>query len=107
MTGRGHVAGAFALSALFLAYAMPADAANITGREWGATPKGEKVELFTLKGAGGLEARITNYGGRIVNLYVPNAQGSKTDVELGEDSLADYLAHGGVFGAIVGRYAGR
>ena len=86
---------------------VPAAAQSVSVQDWGTTPKGEKVELFTLKGAGGLEARITNFGGRIVNLYVPNAHGGKTDVELGEDSLADYLAHGGVFGAIVGRYAGR
>jgi aldose 1-epimerase len=108
MISRSHRAAAFALmSALFATHAMPARAANITSADWGTTSTGEKVELFTLKGAHGLEARITNYGGRIVNLYVPNAHGGRTDVELGEDSLADYLSQGGVFGAIVGRYAGR
>ncbi|HEX4273157.1 MAG TPA: hypothetical protein VHZ32_17325, partial [Rhizomicrobium sp.] len=64
-----------------------AQARNISGEDWGTTQAGEKVSLFTLKGAHGLEARITNYGGRIVSLYVPNAQGGKTDVELGFDDL--------------------
>jgi len=65
-----------------------AQARNITGEDWGTLQNGEKASLFTLKGAHGLEARITNYGGRIVSLYVPNSQGTKTDVQLGFDALA-------------------
>ena len=62
-----------------------AQAQNITGEDWGITKNGEKVSLFTLKSPNGLEARITNYGGRIVSLMVPNKQGGKTDVQLGYD----------------------
>ena len=40
-----------------------AEARNITSQDWGTTQSGEKASLFTLKGAHGLEARITNYGG--------------------------------------------
>jgi aldose 1-epimerase len=83
-----------------------ARAANITGEDWGTLQNGEKVSLFTLKGAHGLQARITNYGGRIVSLYVPNAQGTKTDVQLGFDDLASYEKDG-FYGALVGRYVGR
>ncbi|HEY2009412.1 MAG TPA: aldose epimerase family protein [Rhizomicrobium sp.] len=83
-----------------------ARAANITGEDWGTLQSGEKVSLFTLKGAHGLEARITNYGGRIVSLYVPNAQGTRTDVQLGFDDLASYEKDG-FYGALVGRYVGR
>ena len=89
-----------------LLLAAPAAAQNITAQEWGTSTKGDKISLYTLKGASGLEARITNYGGRIVNLYVPNAHGSKTDVELGYDDFASY-EKGGVYGAIIGRYIGR
>ena len=60
-------------SCLLFLLAAPAHAQNITSQDWGTTDKGERVELFTLKGANGLEARITNFGGRVVNLYVPNA----------------------------------
>ena len=83
-----------------------AQAANITGEDWGTTQSGEKASLFTLKGAHGLEARITNYGGRIVGLMVPNKQGSKTDVQLGFDDFASYEKDG-FYGAMVGRYVGR
>ena len=83
-----------------------AQAANITGTDWGTLQDGRKASLYTLKGAGGLEARITNYGGRIVSLFVPNSQGGKTDVQLGFDDLASYEKDG-FYGALVGRYVGR
>src|SRR5665213_1426817 len=86
--------------------AAPAQAQNITSQDWGTTTKGQMVELYTYKGANGLEARITNFGARIVNLYVLNAQGTKTDVELGFDDFASYQK-GSVYGAVIGRYAGR
>jgi aldose 1-epimerase len=84
-----------------------AQAQNISRQEWGRTDKGERVELFTLKSASGLEARITNFGGRVVNLYVPNAHGGKTDVELGFDDFNAYYHQGNVYGALIGRYVGR
>ena len=55
--------------------AAPAHAQKLSRQDWGRHRKGERVALFTLKGAGGLEARITNFGGRVVNLYVPDAHG--------------------------------
>ena len=87
--------------------AGPVYAQNITSQKWGATDKGEQVALFTLKGAHGLQARITNFGGRVVNLYVPNRQGSMTDVELGFDNFAAYFRKDSIYGALVGRYVGR
>ncbi len=86
--------------------ATPALAQNIAAQDWGTTAKGAKIALYTLTGANGLEARITNFGGRVVNLYVPNAHGSKTDVQLGYDDFASY-EKGSVYGAIIGRYVGR
>ena len=86
--------------------ASSAQAANITSIDWGATADGHKIQLFTLTGPKGLEARITNYGGMIVSLMVPNKQGTKTDTELGFDDAASYQK-GSVFGAVIGRYVGR
>jgi aldose 1-epimerase len=85
----------------------PAHAQNISRQDWGTTDRGERVELFTLKGAKGLEARITNFGGRVVDLYVPNAHGGETDVELGFDDFQSYDRKDSIYGALVGRYAGR
>jgi aldose 1-epimerase len=96
------VAGCFAMLS-----SGGAEAANITARDWGTTQSGEKVSLFTLKSGHGLEARITNYGGRIVSLMVPNKQGGTTDVQLGYDDFAAYEKAGDFYGALVGRYVGR
>jgi aldose 1-epimerase len=79
---------------------------GISAADWGTTVNGDKVGIYTLTGAGGLEARISNFGGVIVTLNVPNKNGSKTDVMLGYDDLASY-EKGGVYGAVIGRYANR
>ena len=79
---------------------------RITSIEWGRTAAGDKVDLYTLRGRGGLVVRISNFGGVIVAIDVPNRQGSTTDVMLGYDDLASY-ERGGVFGAVIGRYANR
>jgi aldose 1-epimerase len=92
-------------AALMLA-ATPSFAANITAKDWGTTAKGETVQLFTLKGAKGLEAHISNFGGVIVDLLVPAKDGRKVDVMLGNDDFKSY-ERGGVYGAIIGRYVGR
>ena len=104
MNVRLHILAAACAAALLTG---PAYAQSITSQKWGATDKGEPVALFTLTGAHGLQARITNFGGRIVNLYVPNREGSKTDVELGFDDFASYLKKDNIYGGLVGRYVGR
>ena len=97
-----RVLGAVLLCACASAQARP----GITAANWGRTTRGEQVVLYTLSGAGGLEARISNFGGVIVSLNVPNRTGSKTDVMLGFDDLASY-ENDGVHGALIGRYANR
>jgi aldose 1-epimerase len=74
---RGNAMGAhlrtfIVMAGLAMLSCGAAQARNITSQDWGTTQAGEKVSLFTLKSGHGLEARITNYGGRIVSLYVPN-----------------------------------
>ena len=48
------------------------------------------VKLYTLTNHNGMEVCITNFGGRIVSLMVPDKNGTMTDVVLGFDSIADY-----------------
>lgn len=73
---------------------------------WGQTTAGEPVDLYTLSGRGGLDVRITTFGAVLVGLDVPTRAGSKTDVLLGYDDLRSY-EQGGVYGAVIGRYANR
>ena len=96
----------FAAAFLLMSVALPAAAENITREDWGTTAKGEKVDIYTLKGQGGVSARITNFGAVIVNLYVPDKKGDKADIVLGYDDLASY-EKGGVYSAIIGRVVNR
>lgn len=68
---------------------------------------GKPVALYTLVNDNGVEACITNYGGRLVSLMVPDKDGELRDVVLGHDSIADYINIDGNFGALIGRYGNR
>lgn len=69
---------------------------------------GKQVKLFTLRNKNGLEASITNYGGRVVSLMVPDRSGKPEDIVLGYDSLDGYLnGNEQYFGASIGRYGNR
>lgn len=50
-----------------------------------------KTGLYTLKNKSGMEVCITNFGGRIVSIMVPDKNGNMQDVVLGFDSIADYV----------------
>src|SRR4029077_20950082 len=86
--------------------AMKAAKAGISAQDWGTTQKGEKVQLFTLTGKGGMVARITNFGGVVVDLVVPDRHGKPTNVVLGYDDLFSY-EKGGIYSALIGPYANR
>ncbi len=68
---------------------------------------GNKTALYTLKNHNGMEACITNYGGRVVSLMIPDKTGKPTDVVLGHDNINDYINIDGNFGALIGRYGNR
>jgi aldose 1-epimerase len=73
-----------------------------------ADVQGQKVKLFTLKNNSGATVAITNYGGRLVSLLVPDKDGKATDVILGYDSLKSYQKPKEPYlGAIIGRYGNR
>ena len=108
MTCRALVlAAALLVAAAPLANAAPAKIkAGIRSQDWGTTQKGEKVQLFTLTGKGGMVARITNFGGVVVDLIVPDRHGKPVNVVLGFDDFASY-EKGGVYSALIGRYTNR
>ncbi|MBN9297532.1 MAG: galactose mutarotase [Filimonas sp.] len=72
------------------------------------TIDGKPVRLFLLKNSKGMMAAITNYGGRLVSLVVPDKNGQPTDVVVGFDSVHKYqTATEPYFGATIGRYGNR
>lgn len=80
---------------------------TVTERPFGKLPDGTEVRLFTLDNGRGMRAMVTNYGGIVTSLVVPDRAGQGADVVLGYDSLESYLRATPYFGALVGRYANR
>jgi len=76
-------------------------------KEHFGTVDNEPVYLYTLSNENGITIKITNYGGIITHLIVPDKNGRMGDIALGYDSLQGYLEATPYFGAIVGRYANR
>ena len=85
-------------------------ASNLDPAKFDTIINGDTVKLYVLKNANGMEACITNYGGRVVSLMVPDKDGNLTDVVLGYDNItqyADTLNSPSDYGSSVGRYANR
>ena len=69
----------------------------------------KEVNLYTLTNDAGMTVQITNFGGRVVSIYVPDKDGKFDDVALGHSSLEEYVNYEGerYVGCAVGRYANR
>lgn len=95
------------MTGLFLSICGSAMASNITAQDWGTTAKGEKAHLFTLKGGGGMQIKISDFGAVITELWVPDAHGKRRDVVMGYPDIKGYEKPGnmGIFSALIGPYA--
>jgi aldose 1-epimerase len=80
---------------------------NIKKQPFGKTPEGGAADLYTLTNRKGMEAAITNYGGIVVQLRVPDRKGNLADVVLGYDDLDGYIHDKAYLGALIGRYGNR
>ena len=109
------IAAVAAASALFAA-CTPKQAEEPVLTKSGLDPKnfenvyqGDSTALYTLTNAKGMEVCVTNFGGRIVSIAVPDREGSFRDVVLGFDSITAYFPENNAsdFGAAIGRYANR
>lgn len=68
---------------------------------------GREVFLYTLTNKNGLVAKITNYGGIMTELWLPDKKGKLADCVLGYDSVDEYIKNNPYFGALIGRYGNR
>jgi aldose 1-epimerase len=80
--------------------------ARVDRQPFGTTAEGQPAELFTLTNANGMEVRLTNYGGVITSIRVPDRDGHFVNVVPGYETLAEYLTRAN-FSSIVGRFANR
>ena len=81
--------------------------ASISSKQFGLTAAGQKVTLFTLKNNRGASATITNYGGTVTSLRMPDRKGKLSDIVLGFKTLAEYEQKSPYFGCLVGRFGNR
>ncbi len=102
------------ISALILVFAISCtcekkqDIQLIDAHNFSKTINGKEVSLFTLKNKNGLTAQITNFGGRVVSLWVPDKNGTFADVSIGYNNLDAYINNTETFyGALIGRYGNR
>ncbi|HST12161.1 MAG TPA: hypothetical protein VLL05_17430, partial [Terriglobales bacterium] len=82
---------------------------NLTMKKdsFGKLSDGRQVDLYTLTNAKGMEVAITNFGGAVVKLKVPDRAGKVDDVVLGYETLEGYVSDKASLGALIGRYGNR
>lgn len=106
-----HIILLLPLLVLFSGCGAPVDqdvtSSGLSKRSFEAIVNGDSTHLFVLRNAQGAELCLTNYGGRIVSLWVPDRSGKFRDVVLGFDNIAEYTAKPSSFGATIGRVANR
>ncbi|MBD5475789.1 MAG: galactose mutarotase [Lachnospiraceae bacterium] len=80
---------------------------QIVKEKFGTTKCGKDVYAYTLSNAGGMQAKIINFGANLISLLVPDQNGNLEDIVLGYDKLEDYYGNNSFFGATVGPSANR
>ena len=69
---------------------------------------GKQVDLFFLRNDNGCEVAVTNYGGSLVAIMVPDREGKMANVIQGHDCIDDCIASPEPFlSTLVGRYGNR
>lgn len=77
-------------------------------KTWGELPMGQTASLYTFKNSKGMSVSISDYGGVIQSIIIPDKNGEPADVVLGYDTPMEYVNDTSTyFGAMVGRYANR
>ena len=94
-----------------IAFASCAPKSNVVlfpASDFEAQVDGKNVSIYTLK-AGDLVMQVTNFGGRVVSLWVPDKNGNHEDIVLGYNKIDSYVNNSGerFLGAVVGPYANR
>ncbi|MEE1146311.1 MAG: aldose epimerase family protein, partial [Bacteroidaceae bacterium] len=72
------------------------------------TINGKQTNLYTLTNESGMEVSITNYGGALVAIMVPDKDGKMANVIQGHDNIQDCMSSPEPFlSTLIGRYGNR
>lgn len=80
---------------------------NISSKVFGKLPDGREAHVFTLSNKNGVQISISNYGGIVQSILLPDRKNTWVDIVAGYDTLEEYVTDKAYFGASVGRYANR
>jgi aldose 1-epimerase len=97
----------YAVILLFLCAVVVNGQAKVSKQNFGKTADRQEIDLYTLTNRNGVEVKITNFGGIVVSLKVPDRNRKFDDVVLGFNDLDTYLKGHPNFGALIGRYGNR
>ena len=92
---------------LAVLHAAAGDYVDVKREAFQKEVNGKMADLYTLTNKNGMVAKITTYGGKLVQLLVPDKNGKLGDVVLGYETLQQTIDGQGSMGATVGRYANR
>lgn len=95
------------MAMMSISYALGGSGLTVSKTDFGQLSDGRTAQLFTLANKNGMVVKITNYGGIITSILMPDKQGKMTDVVLGFDNLESYTKEHPYFGAVIGRYGNR
>jgi aldose 1-epimerase len=99
---------AFLTGVIFLSVACSDKKNNVDQKKlFDKVINGKQITLFTLENSSGMKVTLTNYGGKIVNIWLPDRTGKLADIILGFNTIDEYIKGSKSFGATVGRYANR
>lgn len=102
------VLASLAISLVMTGCSKPAQSlSGLNRKDFQTEIDGKKNDLYILKNKNGMEVCMTNFGARIVSIWVPDKNGNFADVVLGFDSIGGYQNNKTDFGAFIGRYGNR
>ena len=96
------------LTAALLAAAIScSEKAGITCSSYGFLSTGEEASLFHVVNSAGSSMDVTNYGARIVSIFMPDRDGRLDDVVVGPGDLASFENGDRFMGPVIGRFGNR
>ncbi len=86
----------------------PANKCGLKREDFQTTVNGKQTDLFVLKNSNGNEVAVTNYGGAIVAIMMPDKDGNYANLIQGHDNIQDVINSPEPFlSVLIGRYGNR
>ena len=86
----------------------PVNKCGLKREDFQTTVNGKKTDLFVLRNNQGNEIAVTNYGGAVVAIMMPDKDGNYANLIEGHDNIQDVINSPEPFlSVLIGRYGNR